>query len=356
MLLPFVMMAALSWWGAALAITPEELERWKGEWLDMEFGFEDPVYFYIDILQVDADGFVYQHRDREVPYGPNEMTSEERHAVFTDATHAVDKANNRTFSLMPLPGNPYAYMFESNDTRYRAKPRFYPTGFNCNKAGTPIEFAICETEVIAEADRALNAAYGGLRKSLDAAGQGRLRGSQRTWMEARNGACQSGGKPDEPCVARAYANRLVALARMQDPKFGTGDSYDGPYVERVIRSGKELQADLPTRLMLHGRRFRLGEVTVHQLLKGNGVAVEGRYDESRIVWPANVDYLVRTSYVLTGNGELWLGTHMHPVSHVPEEYKDRIHTTLEIVGPAGKGTADQPPSVRTWAISLPRPN
>ena len=85
--------------------------------------------------------------------------------------------------------------------------------FDCARARTPIERAICGSAALAAQDRALNAAYIAARANLrdespEAAG---LRDSQRAWISGRNRSCGDG---DPVCLAAAYRARLGAISAL----------------------------------------------------------------------------------------------------------------------------------------------
>jgi uncharacterized protein YecT (DUF1311 family) len=61
--------------------------------------------------------------------------------------------------------------------------------FDCAKASTAVEKAICATPDLAEADAALAQAYAALAKTLPPAQQAALRANQRGWLTDRDGGC-----------------------------------------------------------------------------------------------------------------------------------------------------------------------
>ena len=67
-------------------------------------------------------------------------------------------------------------------------------GFDCTKARTPVEQAICATPGLLEQDRALNAAYTA-RLAREPAQAATLRTEQRTWLASRDRICASRNEP-----------------------------------------------------------------------------------------------------------------------------------------------------------------
>lgn len=78
--------------------------------------------------------------------------------------------------------------------------------FDCAKAGTATEFAICANPEIARMDLVMARRYVSLRGSLDTNGAANLRSSQRAWLTNRN-RCGS----DTNCLALLYQTRLREL-------------------------------------------------------------------------------------------------------------------------------------------------
>ena len=82
--------------------------------------------------------------------------------------------------------------------------------FDCAKAGTAVEKAICGNVALARLDRELAAAYGSkLKYAADDAARDTIRSAQRAWIKQRDAAC--GGSAD--CLADMYKARLDALSQ-----------------------------------------------------------------------------------------------------------------------------------------------
>lgn len=78
--------------------------------------------------------------------------------------------------------------------------------FDCNKAGTPTEYAICGSHRLANLDSQMAAAYYTLRGSLSHADRDRLKYEQRGWLHQRN-SCGS----DVYCLEDTYLQRISVL-------------------------------------------------------------------------------------------------------------------------------------------------
>lgn len=81
--------------------------------------------------------------------------------------------------------------------------------FNCGKAVTPTEIAICSSARLAQLDLALSSLYSAARARLTSQDQQQLLSDQRSWL-ARRDACQA----DAVCLAEAMEARLSELGRV----------------------------------------------------------------------------------------------------------------------------------------------
>ena len=81
--------------------------------------------------------------------------------------------------------------------------------FDCDKASTPTEYAICASDDLSALDRKLSAAYkavkGGLEKGSEAAMT--LGTEQRQWNKERSSTCGD----DVACLSRMYQERILAV-------------------------------------------------------------------------------------------------------------------------------------------------
>jgi uncharacterized protein len=114
--------------------------------------------------------------------------------------------------------------------------------FDCKKAATPVEKAICEGLHTAELDVVLDELY---KAALAKAGAERaaVEAQQRQWLAQRNTACGR-AKPDVTCIEKLYKQRIVALARVA--RGATGPFVSGSYDYRQKGEGGEMfLAELP---------------------------------------------------------------------------------------------------------------
>jgi uncharacterized protein YecT (DUF1311 family) len=84
--------------------------------------------------------------------------------------------------------------------------------FDCTKAGTPVEHAICGDVPLARRDRQLQAIYAALLRHTAAKKKEALRQAQHAWLQQRNATC--GVAPPAGivgCLDGLYQKRLTAL-------------------------------------------------------------------------------------------------------------------------------------------------
>lgn len=107
--------------------------------------------------------------------------------------------------------------------------------FDCKKAATPIEKAICGSDYTAELDRALDDLY---RAAAAKAGahRGAVDAAQKQWLATRDARCRA--KPDQNCLEPLYKARIVELSRAVRP--ATGSFIGGRYAYRQKGESGEL--------------------------------------------------------------------------------------------------------------------
>lgn len=91
--------------------------------------------------------------------------------------------------------------------------------FECSKAGSAVERAICGSRELSQMDEALAAAYAAAREGLSAEAERVVREGQRDWIDYRDRACTRDARPiggdyDDDgvqCLANLYGLRLEQL-------------------------------------------------------------------------------------------------------------------------------------------------
>ncbi len=84
--------------------------------------------------------------------------------------------------------------------------------FDCTKAATPVEKAICGDELLAELDQSVDALYRAIRTAAAPEPRRRIEDEQRRWLAARDTRCAR-DKAIAECLDRLYRQRSIGLAR-----------------------------------------------------------------------------------------------------------------------------------------------
>jgi len=104
-------------------------------------------------------------------------------------------------------------------------------GFDCSRAATPIERAICGNAELAAADRAMMVDYASLTAKLDPQGRAHLEADQARWLRNRERACAGEAEDAEECLAARYRDRAGRLKLLADGAY--------PFVSEhaIVRAG-----------------------------------------------------------------------------------------------------------------------
>lgn len=104
--------------------------------------------------------------------------------------------------------------------------------FDCAKASTVVERAICADPRLAQADREMAAVYGALWGRLSGPARDHLSQDQVRWLADRAKACTGGTEDVARCVRQRYAARIATLKAESESPY--------PFVstQALVRSGK----------------------------------------------------------------------------------------------------------------------
>lgn len=119
--------------------------------------------------------------------------------------------------------------------------------FDCKKASTSVEKAICDGPFLADLDRIMDEVYRGVSAKLEGPKRAALTNVQNQWLQSRNTKCGR-AKPDQDCLSNLYKDRIVALAREWRAAGGaaTGSPISGRYTYREKgERGEMLLAEMP---------------------------------------------------------------------------------------------------------------
>jgi uncharacterized protein len=104
--------------------------------------------------------------------------------------------------------------------------------FNCAKASSVVERAICADPKLASADRELAKVYGALWEKVTGAAREHLAKDQVRWLANRGKACNGAADDVARCVRLRYASRLATL------KAESTDAYPFVGEHALVRGGK----------------------------------------------------------------------------------------------------------------------
>jgi len=89
--------------------------------------------------------------------------------------------------------------------------------FDCKKARTADEKAICAERALNDKDVRMNELYGINKRTLAMGGRGALQDQQRDWLQGRH-TCGS----NKACLNRAYDGRLAELEKGMERIYSSG--------------------------------------------------------------------------------------------------------------------------------------
>jgi len=122
-----------------------------------------------------------------------------------------------------------------------ALPSTFAASFDCSKAKTKDEIAICQSHDLSEADSKLDKVFKVVRAQYDVVRQKSLIEGQRKWLKLRSVACSakeypSNGYDFQVCLQRVYEERLQELQdelviQQEDKKEGINSTAD---LEKIL--------------------------------------------------------------------------------------------------------------------------
>ena len=349
---------------AQVLLQPHEYGRWSGDWYTPSSSLEDNVYQAFYVRDATASGFTYQFEDRSVPYGPNSEFSDDATAVFLSQSTALNRETGEVLLLQVDPDDAHARVISTQCvldgcTGFIYRRAVYRAGFDCERAATPIETAICHDELLALGDYEITELYRDLLSSggVSAASEEEVRLSQRAWLAERNRACVDGNDANRECLARRYSDRLVALARMRDPSLGTGSVLDAEFVALSARNNDVLRNTV-VRLAIYP--LTMNPDGFQDWVAGPaGIRIEERHDETIVLWPDDVVLQHSSMFFVGSDGGVWAARH----TELAEPGRDAGYTDHQreqinrMVGREVRSeTDDVPPGVvRAWLDRHPLP-
>lgn len=269
---------------------------WQGKWDSSRKPVENPVVYYYYELTDSSEGFSWKSVSRDVPYGPNQQVSSGK-ADFVSESQAVDYNNKLIFDIRRGDSGERVLTVSSQEQdsiveNFYFVPVFHKAGFDCNKASTSIEKAICTDRRIAMADLEINQQYKKARKLLADVERRSLITSQRSWIKQRN-RCRVGGKADINCLALSYAHRLATLQKINNPVLGGGEGINPNYLFGLQKSNTAINSNVPFLLLVASERLEWAvEIMKHPVSYNvnqvdDKTILSARYAYKSVCWPAD---------------------------------------------------------------------
>lgn len=117
------------------------------------------------------------------------------------------------------------------------------SAFDCNKASTPTERAICADPTLKAADDAMSAAYGELRHSLGGKEASMLQLAQKRWLASRVDRCSTeSGQDLTNCLLKFTEDRRLLLEGAPESGPGAGAKIVPVFIQQE-GSGKQYSVD-----------------------------------------------------------------------------------------------------------------
>jgi len=313
--------------------------KWAGLWknvknLNQIMPEEEPVvsvnvYDLLRITNVNENGFTYRNAGNDVGYGPNEVTYFQGQAVYNRGGDAVDKKNNVKlfFTQGEKKWDRGITLVSVGKIRkfFKQKRTVFEAGFNCDKAGTPIEKEICSQPVLARADREMGVLYRQLRKNLKESERSALRKKQRSWIKDRNKKCQDKQQADKVCLSAYYSLRLLQLRKQSNPEIG-GDTrhLDAAYMNVIYERNAKIWEDTVFRLFMAGIKkedalleWKKYNPKIEAKFTDTEAVFTGKYQFQTIIWPNDVNVSKAFQIVVGDKSRVWLSISTG-TGHAPE--------------------------------------
>ena len=286
---------------------------WQGKWDSSVNPVENTTTYYYYELKNTSEGFNWKSISRDVPYGPNEQVRSGR-ADFVSKTQAIDYENKLTFNLAKNASGSMMLTVRlqaqnSVSENFYFVPVFFKAGFDCNKASTAIEKAICSDKRIAMADLEINQQYKRARKKLAGAERKSLKISQRSWIKQRN-RCRADGKVDLSCLALSYAHRLAALQKINNPVLGVGDRVNSSYLSGLQKTKASINSNMPLLLIVASEQNEWAVELMKQAViysvdrAGDKTVLSASYSYNSVCWPADCVINVVLNISIDGSGKI----------------------------------------------------
>ncbi|WP_105737848.1 lysozyme inhibitor LprI family protein [Cronobacter dublinensis] len=154
--------------------------------------------------------------------------------------------------------------------------------FDCDKAGTPVEHAICQQQTLGELDSKINDDYLRAMGSLPAQEAAALRTEQRAWLKTRN-ACAGSANEIQACLTdtmKTRAGTLNEMARRATHDFDTAVSLIPDSPVNAADKLRAYQTPLASAWLVYLNHFvPASGVTAQEASKRHQMALDGLRDD-----------------------------------------------------------------------------
>ncbi|ELY3761728.1 DUF1311 domain-containing protein [Cronobacter universalis] len=154
--------------------------------------------------------------------------------------------------------------------------------FDCDKAGTPVEHAICQQQPLGELDSKINDSYLRATGSMTAQDAAALRTEQRAWLKTRN-ACAGNASELKACLTASMkprAEQLERIARRATHDFDAAVSLIPTAPVTAADKLRQYQTPLASAWLVYLNRFvPASGVTAQEANKRHQMALDGLKDD-----------------------------------------------------------------------------
>ncbi|EKY3196496.1 lysozyme inhibitor LprI family protein [Cronobacter turicensis] len=154
--------------------------------------------------------------------------------------------------------------------------------FDCDKAGTPVERAICQQPPLGELDSKINDSYLRATGSMSAQDAAALRTEQRAWLKTRN-ACAGSANELNACLTASMTPRaqaLNAIAQRATQNFDAAVSLIPTAPATAADKLRQYQTPLASAWLVYLNHFvPASGVTAQEASKRHQMALDGLKDD-----------------------------------------------------------------------------
>lgn len=218
--------------------SPDLVREWTGAWK----AADPEVYATFEITDVGAAGFTLEWDEGVGIQGVKERgqatwTGADR-ARFASEQCTLDLARGAAGRLEATVAEESCFNWSSRATLTFVRadaPVHQRTSFDCGRAGTRVERAVCADRDLAAADRVLADAYESVRRRAGGRGAA-IQAAQRRWVAERDRDCGALTDPHR-CILLAYGRRILEVRAWPRAPFDAEGRPNVDVLTEVLQSG-----------------------------------------------------------------------------------------------------------------------